>query len=845
MVDVVTMLTFDELTSLQDKFRNYPLGMKIEQFVASMLNILRIDEKGEQVKLAVRLKELFEQVDVNGDGSMEWEEFSSFCINNGIKKTHKDKLDQTYAYRADRMDLYHHGGFFRRLRYLPEISKIVACEGGKLSLKVYDLNPKTKAVQLLHEQKTTLGKGTAGAAVDAAYAHCYKMLICSHDDMRLRLYDMSCYSVDRARLPAHPTFLKEVRMDSNQVTLCWDSRTKRLFSSGIDGTIHIWNFKVQVDLLEVTPAGHLAQEHSDIVKDMLVLPENNILVTAGMDSQICLWDTSSDTLKSKRLKHKQGVHSLATVGDGYVLSAGFDCDMYCWNFNSTSYEPYFVLSKGSGGHQNPVLGIVACAQSKYAFSIDVNGSLRWWDVRLDSTILDSERCLQSFGMRDLSGKTCSFRPSALGIWPAASPDEYPVVIATDANIHLFTSTPKHPEVPRVSCVQFNATTLSLFVAFGNDVQVWDCDSGTLLRQLHDVAPCIGQLCLDDRERKFVVGSGKGMLTIHDCETGSLLKTAQRHSAEVVGVYYVDRDKCFITCSSDRTLSLHDDRFVDSVPLLRSVSNAHSRDIVTTAFSYALSLIATGDSNGQIRVWDFQFFSLEKPMYPCISDVEITALTFVEPYPLLLAADTDGHIWAWATRRPGVTPSDTTFQQPLALLDFWNANFITPGSHGKSYHGVMRGATKKTVVSTPVNPSDSQVTSMTVTYDAAGGREIMPGIREGKYYLFASLHNGWVFQLDLTPAIEAMGLQPISEDKFPVNANNYFARRRFQRDEAKVGCRWLCCCWRRRRHGHPWLAYEEHLQLARSHLALVCTHRPSTRGRRSQPQRSKRRSVCRC
>ncbi len=564
------MLSFDELASLQDKFENYPAGMKIQQFVASMLSILSIEEREEQVKITVRLKELFAQVDVNGDGSMEWEEFSSFCISNGIKKTHKDKLDQTYTYRADLLDQYSHGGFFQRLRYLPEISKIVACEGGKLSLKIYEVDAATKALQVLHEQLTQPGKGTSGAAVDAAYAHCHKLLICSHDDMNFRVYDLSCYSLERTRAPTQPVLVKTVKVESNQITLCWDTRTRRLFSSGIDGVVHIWNLTVQVATIELVHAGTLKQVHTDIIKDMMSLPHNGVLVTAGMDSRICLWDTTSDTLKSTRTKHTQGVHSLASIGDGYALSAGYDSDIYCWNFDSTSYEPYFALSRTAGGHQHPVLSVVACARSKMAFSIDMNGSLRWWDVRLDSTILDQERCLQIFGIRDLSGKTTSFRPSALGIWPAqgepaaagiggggggggsgsgsgggggrmgearpaADQVGFPVVIATDAKLHVFSAVPKHPEVACVTSVQYNSTTLSLFVAYGNDVQIWDADTGAMLRQLHDVAPSIGNICLDNRERKFIVGSGKGDVTVHDCETGSLLKRGRSHRGEIVAI----------------------------------------------------------------------------------------------------------------------------------------------------------------------------------------------------------------------------------------------------------------------------------------------------------------------
>ena len=76
----------------------------------------------------------------------------------------------------------------------------------------------------------------------------------------------------------------------------------------------------------------------------------------------------------------------------------------------------------------------------------------------------------------------------------------------------------------------------------------------------------------------------------------------------------------------------------------------------------------------------------------------------------------------------------------------------------------------------------------MVYDPAAGSELVPGIREGKYYLFVGLHNGWIFQLDLSEVISKLPAdvrRPIAEEDFPVNAHNFFARRRFQRDEAKV------------------------------------------------------------
>ena len=43
----------------------------------------RLPKTSDVVQQVADLIELFAQVDVNGDGTMEWEEFSAFCIEAG------------------------------------------------------------------------------------------------------------------------------------------------------------------------------------------------------------------------------------------------------------------------------------------------------------------------------------------------------------------------------------------------------------------------------------------------------------------------------------------------------------------------------------------------------------------------------------------------------------------------------------------------------------------------------------------------------------------------------------------------------------------------------------------
>ena len=54
---------------------------------------------GTEEKLVQDLIELFYQVDVNGDGTMEWDEFTGFCIDAGLAAD-KQGNDLDWMYKA-------------------------------------------------------------------------------------------------------------------------------------------------------------------------------------------------------------------------------------------------------------------------------------------------------------------------------------------------------------------------------------------------------------------------------------------------------------------------------------------------------------------------------------------------------------------------------------------------------------------------------------------------------------------------------------------------------------------------------------------------------------------------
>lgn len=95
------------LNDLRAEFDDAGDGLEMEQFVEVMLRKLpKQQDEGRRsvstqtvvvvplrlisrlsVALTAQLSELFAQIDVNGDGTLEWDEWTSFCVEAGIVAT--------------------------------------------------------------------------------------------------------------------------------------------------------------------------------------------------------------------------------------------------------------------------------------------------------------------------------------------------------------------------------------------------------------------------------------------------------------------------------------------------------------------------------------------------------------------------------------------------------------------------------------------------------------------------------------------------------------------------------------------------------------------------------------
>jgi hypothetical protein len=69
-----------EYTNDNGNYTLQGLGLTLDEFVVTMIAKLPRRNKEGEIELVANLIELFEQIDINGDGTMEWSEFTGYCV---------------------------------------------------------------------------------------------------------------------------------------------------------------------------------------------------------------------------------------------------------------------------------------------------------------------------------------------------------------------------------------------------------------------------------------------------------------------------------------------------------------------------------------------------------------------------------------------------------------------------------------------------------------------------------------------------------------------------------------------------------------------------------------------
>jgi len=617
---VLTDLSADLLEHVKEEFLENGGVLDGEQFVKAMMRNLDMggyDRPGKRTlqteepvlssaTKAAAVMDLFQHVDVHGEGAVSWEDVSNYFIEQGMSGGDEFTVDSIKTYELSQVqDTSKHETPVEKLVYLEAIDSLVCLSRGSRSFRLYE----PKRCTLKHNVP-----GHRGSVINCCYVDAWSQIATTAADMTICFWDSHLQL--RNRLAA-----KDV-----QLCLQWDNVSRSLFSGAIDGTLSRW------DLNNMTLADIRKGNHKKAINDLLMAQDINLLASASSDGSILMWDTATMKPKKTFKGHKKGTFSLAYSMDYHcLLTAGLDQEALVWN-PYVERVPIFRLK----GHTHALCGVSVVPGTPQILSADVAGTFRLWDMR-------SFRCVQSFGgnettLNDLN-TFCTMPPhhrlaaGASRVILHDYMDEWGGESVTDTG--------------GVTDALYNPNAGEFYTVSKRTVKAWNANTGVLYKVLRDITQDeITAACISDNGRKIYLGDAKGRVKSHGLNNGVVLSVFDQHPTDISCLDIWKGTNNLFSSSWDGTVKIHSDEG-SRPPQLKAEFKNHRDGVTCLAGSEELLLLASGSTDMQVVLYDLKTMKFET----ALSRFQhvIAAVDFLPKRCLLVVADQGGHVSFWRVR----------------------------------------------------------------------------------------------------------------------------------------------------------------------------------------------------
>ena len=593
---IMMLLDLNRINKLADFYKDYPDGIEKVKFVEFLKKELPCDynDPMDETNLVYGLYKFFCEVDFNGDGHMQWEEFTQFIIDTvegdkDAKVSENDEDKNAKIFDEKVMIKYKRYNVSEKLKdnlthkndvtngvFISKIDLIVFSEYGQKVFKIY--TPKTgKSVasieldELLNNtlnnnnksngsqnndrfsnQKLSAPKKSGGSNLSNPKNGGYSILylaqyqsiiaVCLSDKRILFFYFAS---IERIEL------IYEVQLPVLEKRIWYLPNHKMWVSSGckldkysyftlneLDIDIKIRNQKFEYKVNKGHPYRRNYCDkfpHRGEIMDVIEIAKPKMIVTASMDGKIRLIDVGDRDVVKVWNQHTLGVRSLnynpLIDTVGYVLSVGFE---YFINVYCTDLSIDEAFKGKLEGHSSPVVSCKFLSESYMAVSVDEEGNVRIWDTK-------ARLCLQT-----IETPKKNFLISGILNLP-----KYNKFVVYGNKIMYYDA--KYREEDHVQSndvvdenypikVEFNKYYQQFFISTFRDVRVYTKE-GNLFKMYKKLTTNehfetdvkIKSFIFEDNYRKFYVGFSNGAIMQFNAGNGSLIKPINEIEIEKDGI----------------------------------------------------------------------------------------------------------------------------------------------------------------------------------------------------------------------------------------------------------------------------------------------------------------------
>lgn len=531
-------LSSNALPSLKEKFQASG-GLDSFQFTDTLFRSLceihpKLFNLSEAASTIAALQDMFSQIDFNGDGTVDWDEFTTFCIQMGFtasdtKSYSSENVLDNYVVEYTEDGNVHDNVIKSHsqlvlMKYIRPLNRIVAMlEKGETILM---MNEQFKLHSIFDPSRLPHSDPQEKLKI---YDICYLtskdlFAYCASDHTIVIVKEQTSLNGKRISY----SIQKKLLSNTLHLKLCWSDRCRTLCSVSSDNVVYGWDLDEQIPIFQVS-------RHKDTITDFLSIDSLELFITCSLDRRIVLWSQTSRRVKGVLLGHKRGIRFMS-YSRGVLLSAGFECEAKTWDVSLR--EPTLILK----GHRAPIAaGKVMCPEgesleSLRAITVDDTGEFRLWNIYVKEKGSDPTLApvLQTFSVKNSQTR---FSFLELPFNPHKSIGAYSNIIAGASKLIHFVPEKNAQEFIPPKSICYSEPNNCLVTAVGHHLFKYDIFTGSFSTSHLEISNSdITSMCLDEYYgRRLYLGCANGRLLLINFSTAAIIDSIVVHSKDILAI----------------------------------------------------------------------------------------------------------------------------------------------------------------------------------------------------------------------------------------------------------------------------------------------------------------------
>ncbi len=370
-----------------------------------------------------------------------------------------------------------------------------------------------------------------------------------------------------------------------------------------------------------------ANGHKGWIESVRFNADGAKIVSTSRDQTVKTWDTVVGTIDSSMKGHSRRVSRGLFIGEGELVSSGWDEDLRFWKSRPRSFVEKL------GNHTRVVMCATISPNQKYLAS-------GGWNKTVEIRSLENEAPHQELP-HDESISYLAFSPNSSLLAVANGPAIHIWDFSTETITKVLRG---HGHNVTSLCFNSDGTRLASSSA-DKTVMTWDCDDWSEAHHPLEHPAAVRHVCFDIHDKSVLTACADANVRKWDLLTGKQI-VLHGHKAQAEHIAMSPNGETFASCALDGTIILWDRR---SLKQLRTLT-LPVKVIRSIAFNHSGCRLLSSGTDGTVRVWSVE--SGEQVLALNASVDSITHVEFARNGKSFVSSGNDGKVMLWKTERKG-------------------------------------------------------------------------------------------------------------------------------------------------------------------------------------------------